>query len=321
MSLNDEDAPQQTGAANANTTITPVIPPTTSGPTNPNPQFPSLPPGTDINALCNLLLLSTLQNFNLGTATPQTATPSAPVQSQTLASQWVGPAALNPAAGESANSIDSLCDLFPEIEDGVLRLVATHQLPAGDLYKLDDRYTNRPARSALELDGNTLKIKGDVGTKDYPTYSYVHQPLSTYFIILLRSVPDKYVKIVGTATVRYLAQLQKLNDEYEWPAVLRYHMAFFQRRRREMLRGDYGHWGVRDGELFDEHLAGHRRQKASAPTPSGTALSPRKNTSAEVCRLFNAGTCNTPCKFGRIHRCNVNGCTSEAHGASTHKGQ
>lgn len=191
----------------------------------------------------------------------------------------------------------------------MLAAVIGHTLPASDLYKLDARYRDKPDRSTLELDGTSLRIKGETSARDYPSFSYVHQPLVVYFTILIHHVPD--CKYFAAAAMLYIGQLQKLNEEYEWAAVLRYHLSFFQRRRREMQRGDYTRWGLRDSDLFDEHLVGHRRQR-----PSEQKKTPKTGASTEVCRLFNAGSCPSPCRNGRIHRCQT--CNSEGHGASTH---
>ncbi|KAG8867938.1 hypothetical protein FRB97_002878, partial [Tulasnella sp. 331] len=220
---------------------------------------------------------------------------------------------MNPATGAS------LEDSFPEVEAGVLASITNHSLQASDLYKLDTRYRDKPDWSALELEGTTLRIKGDVTVKDYPTSTFILQPLAIYFSMLLQVVPRDKVSPVGTVSMQYMAQLFKLVEEYEWPAILRYHLAFHQGHCREMIRGDYSRWATCDTNLIDEHLIGHRKLMHAAGnrvSTNGTSQH-KKPVASEVCRLYNIGICTTtPCKNGQAHRCST--CNSTAHGASTH---
>ncbi|KAG9040850.1 hypothetical protein FS837_013009, partial [Tulasnella sp. UAMH 9824] len=189
---------------------------------------------------------------------------------QTQVAHFTGPPSINPASGKLSTQ-----DLFPEIEGNVLAAVIGHTLPASDLYKLDARYRDKPDRSTLELDGTSLRITAETSARDYPFFSYVHQPLVVYFTILIYHVPD--CKYFAAAAMLYIGQL---NEEYEWAAVLRSHLSFFQRRRREMQRGDYTRCGLRDSDLFDEHLVGHRRQR-----PSEQKKTPKTGASAEIMNL------------------------------------
>ncbi|KAK0213323.1 hypothetical protein DFS33DRAFT_1377805 [Desarmillaria ectypa] len=52
--------------------------------------------------------------------------------------------------------------------------------------------------------------------------------------------------------------------EYEWHAVVSYHMAFFTKRRREMIDREYGGWGRIDLELRGEHLFPYRKVKGTS---------------------------------------------------------
>lgn len=46
----------------------------------------------------------------------------------------------------------------------------------------------------------------------------------------------------------------KLHDDYEWGAVVEYHMAFHTKRLREMIGGDFSQWGRVDAELREKLL-------------------------------------------------------------------
>ncbi|KAG9014922.1 hypothetical protein FRB90_005066 [Tulasnella sp. 427] len=83
-------------------------------------------------------------------------------------------------------------------------------------------------------------------------------------------------------------------------------------RSSEMRRGDYTRWGLRDSDLFDEFLVGHRRQKPADQKKTNN----KTGAPTEVCRNFNTGARASPCRGGRLHRCQT--CGSEAHGANTH---
>ncbi|KAG8867525.1 hypothetical protein FRB98_004130, partial [Tulasnella sp. 332] len=184
---------------------------------------------------------------------------------------------------------------------------------------LDARYRDKPGRSAPGLEVTTLKIKGDATVKNHPTSAFILQSLVIYFSILLRVVPRDEAFLLGIASMRYMGQLLNLIEEYKWPAVLRYHLAFHRRRCREMMRGDYSRWATRDADLIDEHLTGHRKPKQAAGNGvrTNSTSQHKKPTAAEVCRLYNIGVCTTtPCKNGRAHRCST--CNSAAHGVNTH---
>lgn len=277
--------------------------------TLPNPTSMGVPVATtlisitqlDLNAIVQASVQAILQQQLASTAlAPPIPTP-----------HFIGPPSLNPAAAESP----ALADLFPEVEAGTLAQVASHSLPASDLYKLDARCRDKSDRSTLELDGTSLRIKGEAGVKDYLYPSFIHQPLTTYFSILINTVPRKSCASVATATTLHMGQFLKLVEDYEWPAVLKYHMAFFQHRRREILKGEYWRWGAKDINLAEEHLAGWRRIRASTSSSNSTPKKTNPMSASEVCRNFNVGTCTTtPCRNNRLHRCST--CGNDGHGAT-----
>ncbi|KAG8939185.1 hypothetical protein FRC04_006836, partial [Tulasnella sp. 424] len=185
--------------------------PSTSAPIQPSTSSPS--PATSLNATDIATIVQAVLLVN-----QQQQVQAQPQQSQTA--HFTGPPSINPTAGKL-----SVQDLFPEVEGSVLASVLGHTLTASDLYKLNARYRDKPDRSTLELDGTSLRIRGDATARDYPSFSYIHQPLVNYFTVLIHHVLD--CKYFAAAAMLYVGQLQKLNDEYEWSAVLRYHLAFF----------------------------------------------------------------------------------------------
>lgn len=182
----------------------------------------------------------------------------------------------------------------------------------GDLFKLDPKCRDKD-RGYLDFSNGTLQFRTDPSVKDYPTLLSLHVPLAMYFrVLIVHSAATGKTVEVALAMVSYLSSLVKLSYEFEWPAVLAYHMAFFSRRRWEMQTGVYSGWQKVDAELYAEHLISHRKAKAPAASSSGKKVS--GDSSKEVCRLFNTGACPTnPCRNGRIHKCST--CGKSDHGA------
>ncbi|GLB45427.1 hypothetical protein LshimejAT787_3700060 [Lyophyllum shimeji] len=230
---------------------------------------------------------------------------------QTAAANFAGPLTANPAAGAS----QSLLSQFPEVEEALILAVIGHTLKPSDLYKLDSKYRDKAERGMLEIEGGTLRVKADTTTKDYPTPYSVQAPLLVYIRILIAHATGSQVAAVARATTLYLAQFLKLCAEYEWAAVLNYHMAFFAHRRREMVAGDYAGWCNIDVELQADYLTGFRKSRGAA-TPS-TSRKAADSRASEVCRMFNTGVhTGMACPNGRVHRCSTPGCNSTQHGAN-----
>ncbi len=271
----------------------------------------------DLNALAAQLvpiLLSQLQSSGTA-ATPafQPQPAAGPPQSILFSASsaqmaFVGPLTSNPAAGTSA----SLLSQFPEVEAPVIATIIQHEFKGSDLYKLDSKYRDKAERGVLEWENGTLQFKSEPTVKDYPNPNFVIQPLTVYFSILIaHSAATGKTAELAIATLAYISSLTKLAVEFEWHAVLAYHMAFFARRRREMVQGVYSGWGSIDHSLHGEYLLSYRKQKASPAT-----LTRRADTGREVCNLFNKGSCTaTPCRNGRVHKCSQ--CGRSDHGAST----
>ncbi|KAJ3793701.1 hypothetical protein GGU11DRAFT_691260 [Lentinula aff. detonsa] len=234
---------------------------------------------------------------------PQTQSAPAPPTAPANPSPFVGPLSSNTAAGAS-----SLLSLFPEVEAATITSIINHKFRASDLYKLDSRYRDKTERQILSLKGETLELTtNDAAYREYKSLNAIAVPLSTYFSILLTHAEAAgKVSLIASHFFKYNAHLIKITSEYEWSAVVGYHMAFFNKRRREMQNGDYFGWGKVDMELRGEHL--YNAPRLSFPS-NPSSKSSRKNPPStpnklEPCRKFDQGLClTTPCPFGCPHVC------------------
>lgn len=226
---------------------------------------------------------------------------------------FIGPLTTNQAAGASSNLLMS----FPEVDEAVIIAVISHQFRGSDLYKLDSKYRDKADRATLEIENGAVRVKTDSSVKDYPTPSSVELPLLVYFrIIIAHCAPSGDAATITLYVLSYIESFLRIRTEYEWSAVLGYHMAFFRRRRREMAHGDYSGWRKTDPELHTDHLAGFRKAPRTANTSAQSKRNGESNArTTEVCRMFNLGSCTSPCRNGRIHKCT--NCNKADHGAST----
>ena len=216
------------------------------------------------------------------------------------------------AAGTSP---PSLLSLFPEVEAATITSIIQHEFRGSDLYKLDSRYRDKTERQMLALNGTTLELTtNDTALKEYKSLNSILVPLSTYFsILIMHAQASGKAATISFNVLRYNGHLVKIASEYEWTAVVAYHMAFFAKRKREMSEGDYGGWGRIDLELQGEHLYPNRKLKVN-PSKASTR-SPSNAT--DPCRNFNQGKCTAAkCPWGRPHTCST--CGKADHGAHTH---
>ncbi|KAJ7608624.1 hypothetical protein DFH06DRAFT_1111148 [Mycena polygramma] len=222
------------------------------------------------------------------------------------AATFVAPITVAPAAG--ALVPPSLRSLFPDIESACITSVITHELKGSDIYKLDPRL--KDSESSFILTGAGLQLN-DSKHKSYKNVNSIIFPLHTYFAILLEHIPASSGRGIAAYFFWYLTHLETLATEYEWAAVLEYHVLFFNRRRTEMQNGFYTAWSSPDLTLLSTHVYPHRK----AVTPSKPA-SPKRTGQGESCRNYNVGKCDkTPCPYGRPHACSVCG---KSHGAHEH---
>ncbi|KAM5541467.1 hypothetical protein V8D89_005021, partial [Ganoderma adspersum] len=217
-------------------------------------------------------------------------------------------------AAQPASPGMSLLDLFPAIEGSVLLEIAHHTFKPGDLSRLDPRYKDRTQRQILDVTGGVVSVR-DQAPRDYPTFHSLYIPLITYFDVLAGFAATGGSKEalyhVTSSTSAYLARLVQFAQEYQWSAVVAYHLAFHFKRRRDMTRGDYSGWASIDTGLQAEHLIGKERSRG-APAGKSASGGPGKPRDTDTCRNFNKGNCPSPCQHGRAHKCT--GCGSADHG-------
>ncbi|KAL0572189.1 hypothetical protein V5O48_009771 [Marasmius crinis-equi] len=269
-----------------------------------------------VSAMINAKFDELLQRIqNLGSPQPPPPTQPPPTSPPpTAPTPFVGPLT-NPAAAGTLPS-QSLLSRFPEVESATITAIINHEFRAYDLYKLDSRYRDKTERQVLSLKGETLELTtNDSAFKEYKSLSAVAVPLSTYFLIILTHAEAAgRVSTIAIDFFHYNAHLVKIASEYEWSAVVGYHMAFFNKRRREMQAGDYSGWGRVDLDLRGEYIYNAARlSTASKPSkkPSSTSLPSNRS---EPCRNFNTGKCSSsPCPYGRPHTCTT--CGKSGHGA------
>ncbi|PBK67763.1 hypothetical protein ARMSODRAFT_863996, partial [Armillaria solidipes] len=146
----------------------------------------------------------------------------------------------------TSTSLPYLLRLFPQVKEATITSVIQHELPPSDLYKLDPRYLDEGETKTVELDdGITYEFPNvNSSLKEYKTLSSIIVPLSTYFSILIA-----HLQFAGNAALlavqmfSYTADLARMANKHGWHLVVAFHMAFFARRQREMIGGDYGGWG------------------------------------------------------------------------------
>ncbi|GLB42544.1 hypothetical protein LshimejAT787_1105590 [Lyophyllum shimeji] len=286
--------------------------PTPAPPVSPSPPTPSLSELTGlIQAISQQVSRDLLQAFQAAAAQAPPAAPPQPAQPPPPAAPppvapptFVGPLTANPAAG--ASPPPTLLSLFPEVEAATITSIIRHEFRGSDLYKLDSRYRDKTERQVLSLNGGTLKLSSnDTALREYKTPNSILIPLQTYFNILVQHAHAHHfgrAADVAFGFFRYSAHLTQVASEYEWHAVVPYHMAFFAKRRREMIDGDYSGWGRVDMELRGEHLYADRTRKASPKLSLSRRATPSNPT--DPCRNFNTGKCTAEkCPWGRPHRC------------------
>lgn len=190
-----------------------------------------------------------------------------------------------------------------------------HEFHPIDLCKLDSHFRNKADVERLE---SATPCVG--GLKEYPSLHSLLIPLSTYFAVLQAfsaSAGDAHATfLIGLSAARYTAHLLDLHQNYEWTAVVQYHMQFHLHCRQEMLNGSYSGWAQPDQLLMSQYLFGHMCATGGTPSShSGTGKS-KRDVSGETCFAFNKGSCSTsPCLDGCIHKCCK--CSAADHGEKT----
>lgn len=201
----------------------------------------------------------------------------------------------------------SLLFLFPEVEQALLLAVIDHQLAAKDLYKLDSQF-----RDKSDGPGDSTN---EATTREYKTLNSLLVPLFKYFQILAAHT-GQIEHVLKFFT--YSEHLLRFHADYEWPAILAYHSAYFNKRRRDMSQQNFRSWGSNDTDLFFEHLIARRRVPKAAVGSAGSKKA-SAGAAKTVCNNFNLGKCASPCQFNRQHVCST--CASTAHAANACKGK
>ncbi|PBK97291.1 hypothetical protein ARMGADRAFT_880964, partial [Armillaria gallica] len=160
----------------------------------------------------------------------------------------------------------TLFSLFPKVEVATITSIIQHNLHTSDIYKLDTWHRDKAERKTLELNGTKLELSNDdVVLKEYKTLNSIIDPLSTYFsILIIHAQASRKSALLAVQVLHYNAHLSRIASEYEWHAMVAYHMAFFTKHCREMINGEYSSWGRIDLELCGEHLYPHQKVKTTS---------------------------------------------------------
>ncbi|KAF9254392.1 hypothetical protein L218DRAFT_811052, partial [Marasmius fiardii PR-910] len=144
---------------------------------------------------------------------------------------------------------------FPFMEASTLLEIARHELRPMDLQKLDSKLRTK----ADDTEGGLKAFNTRASTnKDYPSLAALVWPLSLYFRILIQfAISGRKLDVVAALTdslFKYMDHLFDLNGQYEWSAVLQYHMDYHALRCWEMVASNYEGWGDLDIKLMALHL-------------------------------------------------------------------
>jgi hypothetical protein len=210
----------------------------------------------------------------------------------------------------------SICSLFPNVKAACITSVINHSFCTSNLYKLDSQYHNK--ETSFSFNGSTHEFEvSNCATKDYKSLNSIILPLNAYFAILSAHIPNQ--QMIPLVFFQYLSHLQKITSDYEWAAVLKYHILFFNCCWMEMLElGDYSQWADADTGLMSEYVYSHKKTVLTkvASQTSGSPHTTSSTLDCEVCRQFNPRLCVGKCANGRPHMCST--CGKADHGAFKH---
>jgi hypothetical protein len=153
----------------------------------------------------------------------------------------------------SVQVMQSLHTVFPTILPATITKIVEHEFKPIDLARLNPRRRWDQVASGCSLD-------------DYPSLHSLLVPVSVYFAVLQAGVSAtsgdaETTRIIGHGGLQYMAHLIELEELFEWPAVVQYHMQFHNKRRHDMVFDDYSPWMVADRELINKLLVGPGRQR------------------------------------------------------------
>ncbi|KAH9936964.1 hypothetical protein B0H21DRAFT_58781 [Amylocystis lapponica] len=157
--------------------------------------------------------------------------------------------------------------LFPHIDQDVIASILHHTLSAAELYKLDSRRIFESQWNFVDpaLEDSALALQvGDSAHDIYETLDSLVVPLNIYFSVLtLHGLANAQNAMLPCYFFAYTSQLVKIAAQYEWHAVLSYHLAFFARRCKEMRTGEYSGWGKINVDLMEEFLVPNQKNAMS----------------------------------------------------------
>ena len=136
-----------------------------------------------------------------------------------------------------------LTNHFPHVDRETIEAVIIHDLRGYELCRLDVQFLLKKQRKQA--------IVSSIH-QDYDSLESLLVPLTVYFDILtfhVRGTGKSHIAAHGFFL--YIAHLSRLVIEYEWPGVLAYHLAFFAKRRVEMMEGDLTGWSTAEREYYD----------------------------------------------------------------------
>jgi len=160
-------------------------------------------------------------------------------------------------------TLRDLLYLFPHVEDDTMASILAHTLPGADVYKLDSRRILESQWDLIDAprdDSAVASLGMGVPTDVYKTLDSLLVPLNAYFSVLtLHGLASGQPTMLPCYFFRYSSHLVKIATQYEWPAVLSYHLAFYARRCKEMRIGEYVGWGKVDVDLMEQHLVPYQK--------------------------------------------------------------
>ncbi|KAJ7239019.1 hypothetical protein B0H12DRAFT_1136595 [Mycena haematopus] len=152
------------------------------------------------------------------------------------------------SAVHSIQNMHSLHDMFPDIPLATITKIVEHEFKPMDLARLNPTHCGD-------------NFEGGCSLRDYPSLHSLIVPICLYFSVLQAGVSAisgdvEVTRTIGESGLRYVAHLIELEELYQWPAVVQYHMQFHNKRRHDMVFDDYSSWRVADKELINELLVG-----------------------------------------------------------------
>jgi hypothetical protein len=165
------------------------------------------------------------------------------------------PATIAPAASVSS----ALLSLFPTVEADIILAVIPHTFHVHELYKLNTHYCDCADKHFLSVttSGEAIRL------------THKSLPMLLVPLMMFISILGQHTAVTqSSATLHfhlllYVTHLTRFAEEYEWAAVLKYHIEFHLRRRCEMLLGNFTGWSKIDCELMCIHLVGKCRNTVS----------------------------------------------------------